>query len=431
MINFKNIGYEPHKIFNLNVEIKKKDKVMIVGRNGCGKTTFLHLLANLIEPTEGIMEIDSKSIGLIFQNPEDQFLFSTIKEELIFILENKAVNPKLMDKKIYEVLELVELDKPLDTNPFHLSGGQKQKLALACNLLLEPAILLLDEATSMLDYETKHRFLELVNKVVTQKEITLLSVTHEYDEYKYYDYCLEFSQGATKKVIPEEFKYSYEPKDCVIPGIVVQQLQCNIDNYNVLNNVNAIFYKNCINGIVGKIGSGKTTLINHINGTLKVKSGSIKIDDILIDAKTSKKVISELHKSVTTVYQFPENQLFCYTNYEEITFSAKNFRLPINDEEINAYLKLFNLETEILEKSPFELSGGEKRKIAIISTLVIGSDYIILDEPFVGIDNYTKKDMLDFFKELANKKTILMITHDKNLINNYCDCVYEVGANVI
>lgn len=423
MIKFSNVGYAPHNISGLNLTINNGDKVMIIGNNGSGKTTFLHLLANLIEPTDGEIFRGSNSIGLIFQNPEDQFLFPTIKEELVFILENKNIDPSLMDKKMQEVLKLVELNKELTTNPFHLSGGQKQKLSLACNLLLEPSILLLDEATSMLDYDTKHRFLKLVNRIVTEKKITLISVTHEYDEYKYYDYCLEFREKSINQVEPKVATYDFDKKKCEEKGISIKNLDCYIDNQLILQNINTVFYKNCINGIIGKIGCGKTTLINHINNTYKVQNGEIKIGEILISKNTKKKELTYLHKILTTVYQFPENQMFCFTNYEEITFSAKNFRLPVVDEEIYYYLKIFNLKPEILQKSPFELSGGEKRKVAIISALVINSEYLILDEPFVGIDNHTKKEILQFLKELSNKRTIIMITHDNNLINNYCDHV--------
>lgn len=428
MINLNNVAFEAHNIKNINLNIKKGDKVMLTGSNGSGKTTILHILAKLIKPTSGIITLNYDSVGLIFQNPEDQFLFSTVKEELIFILENKNIEPEIMDKLINDVLKTVELSIDLNMSPFNLSGGQKQKLALACNLLLEPTLLLLDEATSMLDFNTKTKFLELIVKVCSEKKITLVSVTHEYDEYMYYDYALEITNGVIKKVVPKDLNFNFGKKEINEALIEVKDLSYQINNKVILNSFNTSFYKNNINGIVGEIGCGKTTLINHFNGINKIQTGTIKINNIELDTNTSKKEYANLYKTLTTVYQFPENQLFCYTNREEILFSPKNYKIKVEEKLINYYLKLFNLEIAVLDKSPFELSGGEKRKIAIISSLVMQSDILIFDEPFVGIDNITKVEMLKLFKELSNTKTIIIITHDNKIINNYCDYVVALGA---
>lgn len=427
MIKFNNVTYEPHGINNINIDIKKNETVMIIGNNGCGKTTFLHLICGLITPTSGDIQLGTNSIGMIFQNPEDQFLFSTIKEELIFILENLNVCPSLMDQKIKEVLKLVDLEKPLNMNPFQLSGGQKQKLALACNLLLEPKILLLDEATSMLDSKTKHKFLDLVVSVAKQKEITLINVTHEYDEYKYFDYCLEFKENSIDVVVPFIEPIDFPHKDVTEVGIRTNNLDCYINDVKILDNLNIAFLENCINGICGPIGSGKTTLINHINGISTIKAGSIFIDNKEINKEFSK----NMYKYIATTYQFPENQMFCFTNYEEITFANKNYKVDFSNEEIYKYLDIFHLNKEILDKSPFELSGGEKRKVAIISSLLQKTKYIIMDEPFVGIDNRTKKELLMLFKDLTLSKTLIIITHDEEIINGFCDTILRLEHNAI
>lgn len=428
MINLKNVAYEAHNIKNINLFIKAGDKVMLTGSNGSGKTTILHMLAKLIEPTSGDIKLDYKSVGLIFQNPEDQFLFATVKEELVFILENKSTDPKQMDTIIKEVLNTVELNIDLTMSPFNLSGGQKQKLALACNLLLEPSLLLLDEATSMLDFNTKTKFLTLITKICSEKNITLISVTHEYDEYKYYDYCLEINKEIISKIVPKEVEFNFLKKELNEKVIEVKDVTYKINNKIILNRLNTSFYKNNINGIVGEIGSGKTTLINHFNGINKIQTGNIRLENILLTSKTSKKQYATMYKTLTTVYQFPENQLFCYTNREEILFSAKNYKIEVEEELINKYLNLFNLKKEILDKSPFELSGGEKRKVAIISSLVMKSKILVFDEPFVGIDNITKIEILKLFKELSKTKTIILITHDNKIINDYCDTIINLGA---
>jgi energy-coupling factor transport system ATP-binding protein len=198
-------GYNNTKIFEkFNLSIKKGEFFMILGKNGSGKSTLANLIIGIDLPVEGKIIIDGldistddiweirKNLGVIFQNPEDQFVGVTVDEELSFILEN--YDEDNIDYKIDEVLNLVGLiDKKYEYIE-GLSGGQKQKLALASALLLNPKILVLDEASAMLDPRSREELLELL-KNLNEDGVTIVYITHYVEEIVYSTRCLLLDKG--------------------------------------------------------------------------------------------------------------------------------------------------------------------------------------------------------------------------------------------
>ena len=154
--------------------------------------------------------------------------------------------------------------------------------------------------------------------------------------------------------------------------------------------------------VVGQPGSGKTTLIQHINYLLKLTSGKIIVGDFKIDEKTKLKNVNELRKRVGFVFQFPEDQLFEETVEKEILFAPTNFEIQITSEDMKEALELVGLTEEHLKKSPFKLSGGEMRRVAIASILIYKPDILVLDEPTRGLDPKCKKRLWKFSKN-SNK----------------------------
>jgi energy-coupling factor transport system ATP-binding protein len=178
--------------------------------------------------------------------------------------------------------------------------------------------------------------------------------------------------------------------------------------------------------LVGKTGSGKSTLAQHLNYLLKPTSGSIKVNnfEITSNKKQMKKFkTKELRKTVGYLFQFSENQIFSDTVLKEVMFGPKNF--GIKDEELKNIamesLKKVNIDESFYERSPIELSGGEKRRIAIASVLASKPDILILDEPTVGLDPVGKEDLLNLLKEIQEKthKSIVMITHDMDNVARF------------
>lgn len=170
--------------------------------------------------------------------------------------------------------------------------------------------------------------------------------------------------------------------------------------------------------IVGHTGSGKTTLISLINGLLLPQKGDVKVEGM--STKDRKINIKDVRKKIGIVFQYAESQFFLPTVKEEILFGPNNFGIELTGEQIKYYLDLVNLPIDYLDKNPFELSGGEMRKVAIISILSYNPDYIIFDEPTVGLDYNTKQSIFSLIKDLHDLgKTIIVSTHWINEFSNF------------
>lgn len=199
------------------------------------------------------------------------------------------------------------------------------------------------------------------------------------------------------------------------------------NSYEALHNVSIEIKKNSITGIVGHTGSGKSTLVQMFNGLLKPETGTITVDDFVIDAKQKKiKNVKQLRKHVGLVFQFPEYQLFDETVEKDVSFGPKNFGMNNVDALNKAHeaLAMMGIDETYYKRSPFELSGGEKRKVALAGILAIDPDILILDEPTAGLDPKSSLEVLTLVEKLHEQgKTIVIITHDMDLLFRYCDHV--------
>lgn len=195
----------------------------------------------------------------------------------------------------------------------------------------------------------------------------------------------------------------------------------------VLKNININFMKGKINAIIGKSGSGKTTLVELINNILIPTNGQIKIDDYLITNKKFDKSL-ELRFNIGLIYQFPEEQFFGNTVYEELCLTLRLFNYKMNeiDKRIEDSLKMVGLNNTYLDKNPLMLSRGEKRKLALASSLLINPKVLILDEPTIGLDSKSKNDLIKLLRMLKNRynKTIIIISHDMDFIHKFVDYIY-------
>jgi len=176
--------------------------------------------------------------------------------------------------------------------------------------------------------------------------------------------------------------------------------------------------------IVGQTGSGKSTLVRHINALLKPTSGTITVGKRVIKPDTNNKNLKPLRKNVGMVFQFPESQLFEETVEKDIMFGPMNFGMSEEDARESAHkmISLVGLGEEYLTKSPFDLSGGQMRRVAIAGVLATDPETIILDEPTAGLDPVGRHEIMDLFKGLQRKgKTIVLITHNMDDVANYAD----------
>lgn len=206
-LKFKYQGANQYALDNVSVTIPRGSYVAILGHNGSGKSTFSKLISGLYKPTSGEIYIDGimikknslrdirKKIGIIFQNPDNQFIGSTVEDDLAFGLENANVDREKMKKIIQDLAAKVDMENFLDREPNSLSGGQKQRVAIASVLALNPEIIIFDEATSMLDPKGKEDVLKIIKDIQKTREKTLISITHDMDEAIIADYCIVFSKG--------------------------------------------------------------------------------------------------------------------------------------------------------------------------------------------------------------------------------------------
>lgn len=182
-----------------------------------------------------------------------------------------------------------------------------------------------------------------------------------------------------------------------------------------------------VTAIIGQTGSGKSTLVQHLNGLLIPTAGFLDICGYHIQPLLKIKDIKELRKKVGLVFQFPEYQLFEETIEKDIAFGPKNF--GASEEEANELVRkilpLVGLDESYLERSPFELSGGQKRRVAIAGILILNPEVLVLDEPTAGLDPQGATEMMTLFMKLNREmnKTVLLVTHDMDHVMNYCDHV--------
>ncbi|KGR75281.1 energy-coupling factor ABC transporter ATP-binding protein [Ureibacillus sinduriensis] len=215
ILSFSNVSfsYTPdspeHRkaVQNVSFSINEGEWIAIVGHNGSGKSTMVKLVSGLLFPQEGEVRVmrnilteenlwEARSnIGMVFQNPDNQFVGATVQDDVAFALENSGVPYKDMVERVHSSLEQVKMDKFLNHEPHHLSGGQKQRVAIAGALAMRPKLLILDEATSMLDPQGRDEVLKTVRALREEIGLTVLSITHDVEEAIFADRVLFMNDG--------------------------------------------------------------------------------------------------------------------------------------------------------------------------------------------------------------------------------------------
>ncbi len=198
-------------------------------------------------------------------------------------------------------------------------------------------------------------------------------------------------------------------------------------SHAALKGVNLSIPEGKVTAIIGQTGSGKSTLVQHLNGLLIPSAGTLDICGFHIQPLLKIKDVKKLRKEVGLVFQFPEYQLFEETIEKDIAFGPKNFGTPENEanELVKKILPIVGLDESYLERSPFDLSGGQKRRVAIAGILVLNPKVLVLDEPTAGLDPQGAQEMMTLFMNLNKKegKTVLLVTHDMEHVMKYCDHV--------
>ena len=213
VIDVKNLSFrykesqEYYDVKDITFHVKRGEWLSIVGHNGSGKSTTVRLIDGLLEAESGEIVIDDqrlteenvwnirRQIGMVFQNPDNQFVGATVEDDVAFGLENQGLSRQEMKKRVEEALDLVGMLDFKKREPARLSGGQKQRVAIAGVVALRPAILILDEATSMLDPEGRRELIETVKGIRKDYDMTVISITHDLEEVAMSDRVLVMKKG--------------------------------------------------------------------------------------------------------------------------------------------------------------------------------------------------------------------------------------------
>ncbi|WP_154835145.1 ABC transporter ATP-binding protein [Staphylococcus pasteuri] len=430
------------KIFDdLNLEIKDKEKVLLLGPSGSGKSTLLHVLSGIVPKLiELPMKYDTLEIndhnGVIFQDPDTQFCMPKVYEELAFVLENRQLPRKDMDEAIENALNSVNLNVNETTQINHLSGGMKQKLAIVETILQQADTLFLDEPTTMLDVEaTEDLWQRLIDLWQDQ---TVLIVEHKVEHiWQHVDRVLLMNyegqiiaDGSPEHILqhfehllseygvwhPKAWNYAPEPKK-ITPS--TQQQLFKFNDGEILRSKKTLFKVDqlSINSgewitITGKNGTGKTSLLESILQLIKYKG-------IMTYQNQELRKIKDASQHMYLVYQNPELQFITNSVYEEIFIHYNHLDSTHADEKTLQILELLNL-TNVKNQHPYEISMGQKRRLSVATALSSDADIILLDEPTFGLDSHNTFQLIELFQERVSKgQSIIMVTHDPEIIKRY------------
>lgn len=441
---------------NLSLTINPGERVAIVGLNGSGKSTLAKIIAGLTAPDSGYVTLcgekvfenttacaesyknAQKYIGALFQSPEDQIITTITEEDVAFGLENLQFPQKAMYKRISEALKTVHMEDKRYADPSTMSGGQQQRVALASAIAMNSKLLVLDEPTSMLDSFARKDVDALFDNL-HKNGTTIVQITHNFEECKRANRILLLENGILKEVsfnglktyfsnielannhvtkisenknlTDSRFKENKSDLAVEISGLTVQYDKTSpavIDDYSLTVKSGETV------AIMGENGCGKSTLAKTMCGLLKANSGNITVHGISVRGKTSRIIRQKLHQTIGYVMQLPEQQLFADTVRNDVAYGPKNFGLKGNalKERVDETLRLLNLEN-LAEKSPFALSGGQQRLVAIAGVLACKPRVLVLDEPTAGLDFEASLRIRKILGMLHNQGvTIILITHN-------------------
>lgn len=471
-------------IENISFELKPGEMLLIAGSSGCGKTTLARCINGLIPRSyrgkrEGKVLLHGKDVaemqiadmaqivGTLLQDPERQIVASNVYNEIAFGPENLGLPRAEIVSRVEQAMKRLKIEHIRDRETFNLSGGEKQKVALAGLLAMNPSILLLDEPLASLDPASAHEALEVFRSLADEGK-TIVLIEHRVEDAiaARPDRLMYMEAGQVKYLGPIENlppEINHREVKLPAPWVVerVRQMGEQVDKPDfapntlqgdplvvfenvdfrysdetpwILQDVNLTIRHGDLVAVLGPNGAGKSTLVKHAIGLLKPTKGRV-----LIDGKDTRQMsIAQIARVLGYVFQSPTHMLYAPTVREELEFGPKNlnFKKDVMDKAVAESLTTVNLNG-LEEYPPLGLSFGQQKRTTIAAVLAMQSKILIMDEPTAGQDyaNYTH-----FMDELcrpdadgaqsilaANFAATLFITHDLDLAITYANRVLLVG----
>jgi energy-coupling factor transport system ATP-binding protein len=412
----------------LSFSVRSGECLCLAGNSGCGKSTLLLALMGLL--SDGAMSgtvtlsCDAGSgapgAGIVFQNPEAQILCSTVLEEVAFGPENFCVPPDEIVSRAREALRAVGLEDKEGRNVERFSAGQKQRLAIASVLSMQPKLLFMDEPTSQLDREGKERLLHLLTDLKRQG-YTLVISEHDprpfvglIDRYLLLEggrqHALHSSlpdpaQYEVKKVPPEPVAAAEDGPVVLLGGLRLAYPETG----EVLKGVDLRIVKGERVHLFGHNGAGKSTLLRCLCGLERPTSGSVSV----VGATPRPE---KLPGRVGVLFQNPARQLFADSVREEVVFTLTRlgYRAPDAERLVHEALVTCGI-SHLAERAPLTLSFGEQHRVALAAVLAPRPQLLLLDEPFAGLDFPQRLALLDILAGLPLRygATVLIASHDE------------------
>ena len=384
---------------------------LLVGSSGSGKSSLFQMIAQVSSlPYSGQVMIDGsevsqlsiieriQTVGILFQNPNHQFTMENLFEELVFTLENIGHPVQEIDSKIAEVVQQCRCEKILHRPIHHLSGGEKQKAALAVLFAMNPRVYLLDEPFASIDRKSRIEILEILKELVSDGK-TVILCDHDLSDYEVYiDHMVELRDGKLREVfqIPTSEMTQVSSKEIASsPELFhMDRTTCELDNRPLFSIADFTFYQG-ISCILGDNGVGKSTLFRSILQFQKYKGTVLK----------KKK---SLYRDLTGVVQEAEKQFIRVSLREELQLDGPDSE---RNQRIFQALQYFDLE-QALDKSPYQLSGGQQKILQLLTILTSKASVILLDEPFAGLDDRPCHYFCQWIVEDRNQgRSFLIISH--------------------
>jgi energy-coupling factor transporter ATP-binding protein EcfA2 len=461
-LTFRYHSREEAAIRNINIAVMPGQVVLIAGASGCGKTTLARCINGLIPRSykgdlQGSIKIHGKDtrslslarisqmVGTVLQDPERQILGTKVINEVSFGLENLGWPREKIMQTAADTLIRLKIPQLRMRETFHLSGGEKQKVALAGVLAMKPSLLLLDEPLASLDPASAQEALQMI-RILADEGMTVLMVEHRVEDVLKIkpDRVLFMKDGeirydgpasgmnrkvdyhevklpapliiklAAKDPIPAEIIPLKKYRDRLAKGLVEFKHVCYSYDHetDVLHDINLTIRRGDVIAVLGPNGAGKTTLVKHAIGLLKPTSG-----EVLVEGKNTHDMsVAQIASNLGYVFQSPSHMLFAPTVDEELAFGPINIGHKPEDipKEVHEAVEIVHLNG--LEKyPPLALSFGQQKRVSIAAILAMKSRIMVMDEPTAGQDYKNYMDFMDSILQLPNFESILFITHDVDL----------------
>ena len=455
-------GEHSSALSNLDLSIDQGAFVVITGRSGSGKSTLGKAIAGFLFQDEQsnytgkilVNDLDmalinlyeaSERVAYVQQNPEDQFCTLTVMDEIAFGLENLCLHPDKINQKIDRVLSIVKGANLKGRYLSTLSGGEKQKIAIASMLALTPDVLILDEPTSNLDPIATENIFETLYNLHQDQDLTIIIIEHKLTQLRAFD-PLIYELEAGELITPESFTTDYSDPSNAENTLTINQnpnsqhfnnqidlkhVYVDLGNQSILKDINLTITPGEFIALMGPNGSGKSTLLESIMGFNKIRSGSITAFGQMNTIKRTSPIVQH----VGFIFQNPDHQLFTQSVWDEATFTVENLHILTDEIRIQAEVFLSQMGL-FLRKDihPHRLSYGEKRRLNFVAAMLHAPQLLLIDELLIGQDMENAHNWMRILQTYTRQgNTVVIVNHHSNLTQDYCDRVLfmEQGKIII